>query len=89
MWLLVIVERQCLLVSQEVQEGTNSDGATLYFDSNGLYLSTTLDLTSQILTQMECQWHYLEMEHMPLLEHMMANSLGIVSYTYIPGCTYL
>jgi len=31
--------------------GTNSDGATLYFDSNGVYFSTSLDLTaSNLLT---------------------------------------
>jgi hypothetical protein len=64
--------------------GTNSDGATLYFDSNGLYLSTTLDLTSQNLPTNGMSVA-LSGDGTYAFVGAYDGTNGVVSYTYIPG----
>jgi hypothetical protein len=75
-----------LIGKPESTGGTNSDGATLYFDSNGLYLSTTLDLTSQNLPTNGMSVALSgDGTYAFVGAYDTNNTIGYVSYTYIPG----
>jgi hypothetical protein len=75
-----------LIGKPESTGGTNRDGATLYFDSNGTYVSTSLDLTSQNLPTNGMSVALSgDGSYAFVGAYDTNNTIGYVSYTYILG----